>query len=73
MENSTASWKSLMKRIKIIEPNIDPWGTPILIGMSEDLVFLIAVCSFLSSKNDLNHLSDLSDIPYYSSFFNSIS
>ena len=52
-----------MKRIKIIELNIDPWGTPILKGMSEDLVLLVAVYCFLSSRNDLNHLSDLSDIP----------
>ena len=52
-----------MKRIKITGPNIDPWGTPIIIGLSEDLALLIVVCCFLSSKDDLTHLFDLSRIP----------
>ena len=48
-----------MKRIKKIEPNIDPWGTLVLIGLSEGLAFLIVVCCFLSSRNDLSHLFEL--------------
>ena len=48
-----------MKRIKKIEPRIDPWGNPILKGLSEDLALLIVVCDFLSSRNDLSHLIDL--------------
>ena len=57
VEDSTALWKSLMKRIKGIGANIDPWGTPILIVLSKELVLLIVVCCFLSSRNDLNHLT----------------
>ena len=52
MENLTAFWKSLMKIIKTIEANIDPWVTPILIGLSEDRALLILVCCFLSPMND---------------------
>ena len=63
VEKSTALWKSLIKRIKRIGSNIDPWGTPILISLSEDLVLLIVVCCFLPSRNDLSHLFDLSRIP----------
>ena len=43
----TSLWKPLMKRIKRIGPIIDPWGTPILISLSEDLILLIVVCCFL--------------------------
>ena len=60
MEQSTALWKSLIKRIG---PNINPCGTPILTSLSEDLVLLIVVCYFLPSMNDLSHLFDLSRIP----------
>ena len=63
VEKSTALWKSLMKRIKRIGLNINPWGTPILTSLSEDLVLLIVVCYFLPSRNDLSHLFDLSRIP----------
>ena len=52
-----------MKRIKQIGPNVDPWGTPILIGSSKDLALLIVVCCFLTSSNDLKHLFDLSCMP----------
>ena len=51
-----------MKRIKKIGPNIDPWGTLILTGLSEDLALLIVICCLLFSRNDLNHLFDLSCI-----------
>ena len=45
-------------------PNIDPWGTPILIGLSEDVALLKVICCFLSSRNDINHLlNHLSHIP----------
>ena len=59
VEKSTALWKSLIKRIKRIGPNIKPLGNPILISLSEDLVFLMVVCCFLPSRNDLSHLFDL--------------
>ena len=38
-----------MKIIKRIGPNIDPWGTSVLIGLSEDLALLIVV--FWKPKN----------------------
>ena len=45
-------------------PNIDPWGTPILIGLSEDVALLKVICCFLSSRNNINHLlNHLSHIP----------
>ena len=37
VENSTALWKWLMKRIKGIGSNTDPGGTPIITGLLEDL------------------------------------
>ena len=59
VEKSTALWKSLMERIKRIGPNINPWGLKVQSG---DLVLLIVVWCFLSSRNDLSHLFDLSRI-----------
>ena len=52
-----------MKRIKRIGPNIDPWETSILIGLSKDLALFIVVWCFLSPRDDLNHLFDSSHIP----------
>ena len=73
VEISATLWRSLMKSIKRIGRNINPWGTPMLIGLSKDLYLLIVACCFQSSRNDLNHLFDLSCIPYYSSFHKGVS
>ena len=60
----TAPGKQFTKMMNNNGPNIEPWGTPILMGLGSDRSALILTTWVLLLKYDLNHDSSFPLIPY---------